>query len=99
VILTVRRDHEIVEIAVTDSGEGIATAHLGRVFERFYRVDPARSRTSGGTGIGLAIVRAVVDAHGGRALPRATARTRRSVHDPPPVHDRARAPVAEPMAR
>lgn len=62
-----RRDHACVEIAVTDTGEGIAPEHLDRVFERFYRVDPARARESGGTGIGLAIVRAILEAHGGTA--------------------------------
>jgi signal transduction histidine kinase len=54
-----------VEFDVADNGEGIAPEHLDRVFERFYRVDPARTRTTGGTGIGLAIVRAIVEAHGG----------------------------------
>ena len=58
-------DAGFVEIAVADNGEGIAAEHLDRVFERFYRVDPARSRASGGTGIGLAIARAIVEAHGG----------------------------------
>ncbi|MDA8068074.1 MAG: ATP-binding protein [Actinomycetota bacterium] len=56
------------EIAVSDSGEGIAPEHLDRVFERFFRADPARSRASGGTGIGLAIVRAIVEAHEGTVL-------------------------------
>jgi two-component system, OmpR family, sensor histidine kinase BaeS len=60
-----RQDGDVVEIAIADTGEGIAAEHLGRVFERFYRVDPARSRASGGSGIGLAIVRAIVEAHGG----------------------------------
>jgi signal transduction histidine kinase len=62
-----------IEIAVADSGEGIAPDDLPHVFERFFRGDRSRSRASGGAGLGLAIARGLVQAHGGRAavsLPR-----------------------------
>ena len=54
------------EMSVADTGEGIPAAHLPHVFERFYRVDTARDRAHGGSGIGLAIAKALVEAHGGQ---------------------------------
>lgn len=56
---------DVVEIAVTDQGIGIAEDDLDRVFERFFRVDQARARATGGTGLGLSIVKHVVQNHGG----------------------------------
>jgi two-component system phosphate regulon sensor histidine kinase PhoR len=53
------------EIEVRDTGPGIAREHIGRLTERFYRVDGSRSRDTGGTGLGLSIVKHVVQRHGG----------------------------------
>lgn len=52
-------------LAVSDNGCGIDQKHIDRIFERFYRVEPSRSRANGGSGLGLAIVRAIVNAHEG----------------------------------
>ncbi len=64
-----RHDGEVV-INVADDGSGIPPAHLPHVFERFYRVDPARARSGGGTGLGLTIVQSIAEAHGGSVIAR-----------------------------
>ena len=65
VSVTTRAREDRVELVVADQGIGIAEADRERIFERFYRVDPARSRATGGTGLGLAIVKHIVTNHGG----------------------------------
>ncbi|HEX8423667.1 MAG TPA: ATP-binding protein, partial [Pyrinomonadaceae bacterium] len=59
-------------ISITDTGDGIPAEHIERIFERFYRVDRARSREMGGTGLGLAIVKHLARAHGGEATVQST---------------------------
>ena len=66
VSVTVRPDTDAVAFEVADTGDGIGAEHLPHIFERFYRAEPARDRDSGGTGVGLAISRAIARAHGGQ---------------------------------
>jgi signal transduction histidine kinase len=56
----------MVEVSVTDTGEGIPVEDLPNMFERFYRVDKSRARATGGTGLGLTIAKRLVEAHGGQ---------------------------------
>jgi signal transduction histidine kinase len=63
--ITLHRDRDFAEVRVRDTGIGISPEHQKKIFNRFYRVDKARSRELGGAGLGLSIVQWTVDAHGG----------------------------------
>jgi signal transduction histidine kinase len=65
VAVSAAREGQTITISVADTGEGIPPEHLSHIFERFYRVDEARTRSSGGAGLGLAIVREFVELMGG----------------------------------
>ena len=65
VTLAARNEDAAIRIEVSDTGIGIPAEALPKVFDRFFRVDPSRSKTSGGTGLGLAIVQSILTLHGG----------------------------------
>ncbi len=65
ITIEARQAGNMLEVAVTDTGRGIPTAALPRIFDRFYRADDSRQSTTGGSGLGLAIVRVMIEAHGG----------------------------------
>jgi signal transduction histidine kinase len=66
ITVAARQLDRLIEISVTDTGEGIPAKELPNIFERFYRVDKSRARATGGSGLGLTIARRLVEAHGGR---------------------------------
>jgi len=72
IVMSVAREDPWVVVSVADTGEGIAPEHLPHIFERFYRVDQARTRSSGGAGLGLAIVREFVELMGGKVTVEST---------------------------
>ena len=67
--------HKKVLVKVSDNGEGIKKEHIGRLFERFYRVDQHRSREQGGSGLGLSIVKHIIEAHDETILVKSEFRT------------------------
>jgi signal transduction histidine kinase len=64
--VSLRREGQMVVVSISDTGPGIPAADLPHIFERFYRVDKARSRTEGGSGLGLSIAQYTAEVHGGR---------------------------------
>ncbi|MGP0566959.1 MULTISPECIES: two-component system histidine kinase PnpS [unclassified Nitrospina] len=83
--------HQQVVVSVKDQGRGIESEHLPRLFERFYRVDKARSRQMGGTGLGLAIVKHIAQAHGGKVSVKSKVGEGSVFHIHLPVGDAGRA--------
>ena len=65
--LAATNEDDAIRIEVSDTGAGIPAEAIPRVFDRFFRVDPSRSKISGGTGLGLAIVQSILALHGGSA--------------------------------
>ena len=87
VLVDIRPEGGILVISVRDNGTGIPAAALPRIFERFYRVDAARSREEGGTGLGLAIVRHLVSSMGGSVTAESSLGSGTTVTFTVPLHE------------
>ena len=85
VTVSARAAGDALEVAVDDTGPGIAPEDLPRLFDRFYRVDPSRARSAGGAGLGLTIARRLVEAHGGNHRGRKRCGGGQPVYPPPAV--------------
>lgn len=101
VTITGTRERKQAVIAVEDTGAGISQEHIDRIFDRFYRVDKARSRAEGGLGLGLSIARVIVEAHGGKIEARSEAGRGTTIRVALPVAAKAaesarEGPVVEP---
>ncbi|MBI2728500.1 MAG: heavy metal sensor histidine kinase [Polaromonas sp.] len=68
ILVEIVEDHGVVTLSVTNQGKGVPAAHIERIFDRFFRIDSGRTRLDGGAGLGLAIVRAIMTAHGGQVI-------------------------------
>jgi two-component system, OmpR family, sensor histidine kinase CiaH len=68
--LSLKKVHNNILLSITNTGKGIPEQHIGKIFDRFYRIDKSRSRNSGGYGLGLSIAKAIVEQHGGRVYAR-----------------------------
>lgn len=64
--ITLKKQHHDILFSIANTGEGISSEHLERIFDRFYRTDPSRARKHGGYGLGLAIAKAIVDQYKGK---------------------------------
>jgi len=99
IVLTAQSDGDEVVLTVADTGIGIPKADQLRIFERFYRVDAARSRDGGGTGLGLAIAKHVVEVHGGRIWVESDVGQGSRFHFSVPVFDAERRAVRSPLVK
>ncbi len=91
IILSAEIKNDEIILTVTDTGIGIPQSDQPRIFERFYRVDAARSREAGGTGLGLAIAKHLIEAHGGRIWVESEVGVGSKFHVSVPVFDAERA--------